>query len=97
MDGATRSVPGTVSSFSQFVLGLGMKESIEHAHFMMEDREEFYTDGLCSMMSLLNNCVAFSYSQRDRGQEWHLLVLECQQEGWVTLWDPECSGVNETD
>ena len=68
MDGATRSMPGTASSFSQFVFGMGMK-SIEHAHFMMEDKEEFSTDGLCSMMSLLNDCVTLSYSQQDRGQE----------------------------
>lgn len=70
-------LPRTASSFPQsFVLRVGMKESVVLVHFTMEDREECYTDGPCSVMSLLDNCVRFPYSQKDLSQEWHLLVLE---------------------
>lgn len=55
------------SCFSKsFVLGVGMEESVVNIQFMMEGRKECCTDGLSSVMSLLEDSVTFPYSQKDQ-------------------------------
>lgn len=69
--------------------GMGMEESVVNGCFLMEGREECYTDGLSSVMSLLEDCVTFPYSQEDPSQGQHLLVLECCKKNGSFFWDLE--------